>query len=145
MDKIDNFINEYEWLSNFYNASLEYNGRKYLNSEAAFQSMKSSDPEVQVSFCDLNSYDAKKLGEQIYLREDWDSIKTKVMFGIVKAKFDQNSNLRKKLVDTGDIFLEEGNTWGDRIWGTVDGLGENRLGKILMNIRKAYIDYDNGY
>lgn len=34
-----------------------------------------------------------------------------------------------------DEHLEEGNTWGDTIWGTVDGVGENRLGKILMRVR----------
>lgn len=35
----------------------------------------------------------------------------------------------------GDAELIEGNTWGDRIWGVCDGVGENRLGKILMRVR----------
>lgn len=29
----------------------------------------------------------------------------------------------------------EGNTWGDRVWGTVNGVGANQLGIILMKIR----------
>ena len=40
-----------------------------------------------------------------------------------------------KVLATGDAYLEEGNTWGDRIWGTVNGSGANRLGFILMQIR----------
>lgn len=29
----------------------------------------------------------------------------------------------------------EGNTWGDKVWGVCDGIGENNLGKTLMRIR----------
>ena len=57
------------------------------------------------------------------------------MYEIVLAKFTQNPDLKEKLLATGDESLEEGNTWGDTIWGTVDGVGENRLGKILMRVR----------
>ena len=45
------------------------------------------------------------------------------------------SDLKEKLLATGDEHLEEGNTWGDTTWGTVNGIGENRLGKILMKVR----------
>ena len=39
------------------------------------------------------------------------------------------------LIQTGDSVLIEGNTWGDRVWGVCNGVGENRLGRILMKIR----------
>lgn len=39
------------------------------------------------------------------------------------------------LLDYFAAELIEGNTWGDRIWGVCDGVGENRLGKILMRVR----------
>jgi len=58
------------------------------------------------------------------------------MYEICKAKFSQNTELKKRLLSTGNEHLEEGNTWGDKIWGTVNGIGENRLGKILMRIRE---------
>ena len=64
-----------------------------------------------------------------------EEVKDKVMYEIVLAKFTQNPDLKEKLLATGDEYLEEGNTWGDTIWGTVDGVGENRLGKILMRVR----------
>ena len=61
------------------------------------------------------------------------------MRSIVQAKFAQNHDLADKLLSTGDAVLEEGNNWGDRIWGVVweDGrkVGENRLGRILMDTR----------
>jgi len=55
---------------------------------------------------------------------------------LVRIKF-QNPEMREKLLATGDVEIEEGNTWGDTFWG-VDletGEGENRMGKILMKIR----------
>ena len=48
------------------------------------------------------------------------------MVDIVKAKFLQNPALAKKLKATDDAVLEEEN--GNRV-------GENRLGKILMETR----------
>ena len=58
------------------------------------------------------------------------------MYDICYAKFTQNEELKSRLLATGTHLLEEGNTWGDKIWGTVDGEGENHLGKILMRVRK---------
>ena len=55
---------------------------------------------------------------------------------IVTAKFEQNEDLQQKLLDTGNAYLEEGNTWGDRVWGTVNGAGANNLDKILMEVRE---------
>ena len=63
-----------------------------------------------------------------------------IMYNICKAKFTQNETLKTKLLKTGDAMLIEGNTWGDRIWGQVNGVGENNLGKILMRIREELKD-----
>jgi hypothetical protein len=68
------------------------------------------------------------------MREDWDLVKVKVMEAIVRAKF-EDPELATRLLATGDAELEEGNSWGDRFWGTVNGKGHNHLGKILMMVR----------
>ncbi len=51
-------------------------------------------------------------------------------------------NLEVKYGEAGSVInnslLQEGNRWGDTFWG-VDlrtGKGENKLGKILMRVRK---------
>jgi len=54
----------------------------------------------------------------------------------VRAKFEQNPDLAAKLIATGDEELVEGNTWGDTYWGVCRGVGQNKLGKILMNVRQ---------
>ena len=60
---------------------------------------------------------------------------TPIMEDIVKAKFSQNEELAEKLLATDDEYLIEGNTWGDRFWGAVNGEGRNQLGIILMQVR----------
>lgn len=57
------------------------------------------------------------------------------MVDIVRAKFTQNKELAKRLKATGDKTLIEGNYWHDTYWGVCEGVGENYLGKILMNLR----------
>lgn len=136
MNKINSFRDEYYFLSNFYECSVTYNGLTYKNNEAAFQAQKCINLKDREKFCNLRASESKKLGRRVVLRKDWEDIKIKVMTDIVKAKFEQNEDLQKKLLATEDAYLEEGNTWGDRIWGTVNGVGANNLGEILMNVRK---------
>ena len=82
---------------------------------------------------------AKKIGRQVNLRKDWEDIKLQVMEKALRLKF-QNPDLRKKLITTGDEELVEGNPWGDRYWGVCNGSGKNKLGKLLMKIRKELQD-----
>lgn len=130
---ISEFRGKYFFLSNFYPAPVTYLGQSFKNNEAAFQSAKC--PERSNEFLSLSPSDAKRLGRRVRLRNDWEDVKDKVMYDICIAKFIQNKNLAQLLIETGDATLIEGNTWGDRVWGVCDGVGENRLGKILMQIR----------
>lgn len=135
---INEFRGKYFFLSNFYEAPVTYEGITYRNNEAAFQAQKVTSEDERKIFSILDPSEAKKKGRHITLRKDvdWDSVKNDRMYKICKAKFSQNEELKNKLLSTGDEHLEEGNTWGDRIWETVNGIGENRLGRILMKIRK---------
>ena len=92
-----------------------------------------------MSFTQMNPSEAKHAGRRITLRKDWEAVKVGIMHDIVEAKFRQNPSLAAKLIGTGNVYLEEGNTWGDRTWGTVDGKGANNLGRILMDIREELI------
>jgi ribA/ribD-fused uncharacterized protein len=133
---INSFTGDYYFLSNFYMASVSYNGWDYTNNEAAFQAQKTKNRRLRFQlFSKASPSEAKATGRKIDLRSDWEEVKDKVMYEIVLAKFTQNPDLKEKLLATGDEHLEEGNTWGDTTWGTVNGIGENRLGRILMKVR----------
>lgn len=131
--EIRGFFGQYRFLSNFYEAPIQYEGIQYRNNEAAFQAQKC--PERAAEFANLTPSEAKHLGRHVELRHDWENIKDNIMFGVVKAKFSQNANLKQKLLATGNSRLFEENNWGDTCWGTVNGKGENRLGLILEDVR----------
>ena len=133
---INEFRGPYYFLSNFYEAPVTWNGITYKNNEAAFQSAKTVDISIRKTFATMDPSTAKREGRRITLRADWEEIKYQIMYEICLNKFTQNEELREKLLATGDEHLEEGNTWGDRIWGTVNGKGNNWLGKILMQVRE---------
>lgn len=131
------FRGRYGFLSNMYAVNFVWDGRTYRNSEAAFQSAKSLDPAVRDTFCEMNGVTAKRAGRKVRLRGDWESVKLEIMEDVVRAKFSQNPDLLRMLVDTGDQELVEGNRWHDTFWGVdlVSGRGENHLGRILMKLR----------
>ncbi len=129
---------QYSFLSNFHTAYVVWEGVKYPTSEHAYQAAKTLNLELRKNvFGDMNSSPAvaKRAGRRIELRPDWESVKIDVMREIVRIKFQTHTKLAEKLLATGDEELVEGNTWGDRFWGQVDGVGENWLGKILMEVR----------
>lgn len=136
--KIKEFRDQYFFLSNFYEAPVEYGGLIYQSNEAAFQAQKCLTQEERARFVALSPSKAKSLGRRVQLRPDWEQVKLGIMEDIVRAKFTQNEDLRRLLLDTGSAELEEGNTWNDSFWGVSlrNGQGRNHLGKILMQVRK---------
>jgi predicted NAD-dependent protein-ADP-ribosyltransferase YbiA (DUF1768 family) len=59
---------------------------------------------------------------------------------LLKLKFN-NPDLQQKLIATYPEELIEGNYWHDTYWGVCEGVGENHLGKLLMEIRnELYIE-----
>ena len=136
---IGEFNGEYSFLSNFYECDVEFEGKLYPSAEHAFQAAKSTDPAVRAKIASKPTPgQAKRSGRRVELRPDWDYIKDAVMEEVVRDKFKRNENLRFRLLETGDQELIEGNRWNDQYWG-VDinkNRGQNRLGKILMKIRK---------
>jgi len=69
------------------------------------------------------------MGGQIELRPDWENIKVDVMRKLIAQKFSIDSDLSNKLIEI-DGTIVEGNTWG-----VCDGVGENMLGKLIMDQR----------
>ena len=137
--KIGGFVGEYRWLSNFFMCRVEWEGRTYTSSEAAYQSGKYPPAERDV-FVTLDPDPAKKLSRsKPYDTAVWEARKERTMREVVTAKFKQNRELADKLIATGDRVLEETNWWGDKIWGVYQGEGENKLGKLMMDVRRQLV------
>lgn len=131
-------------LSNFYPCRIVYEGIAYKNAEAAWQSLKTKDPEKRTSFGTLSGSAAKKAGRKLSLRPDWEEVKYELMKRVCLAKFQQNPKLEEVLLSTGEELLEEDTTgWHDNIWGNCTCSkckaipGKNLLGKTLMEVRKT--------
>jgi len=133
---ISEFIDEFDFLSNFYPAETMYDGIVYPTSEHAFAAAKSLDlSERDRILQEVTPGRAKRLGRRIELRRDWEDVKVRIMKQLVLDKFTRNSDLMMRLLETGSEELIEGNNWGDKFWGVCDGEGQNYLGIILMEVR----------
>jgi ribA/ribD-fused uncharacterized protein len=152
MNRITHFAYEYDFLSNFYTVTVHLDGAAYASTEHAYQAAKTLDPEKRrVLTLDYNpsltARKAKQIGQTFKLREDWDKVKVPIMRELLFQKF--SGDLKQKLLDTGDAYLEEGNWWHDVFWGVchhkMEGktcrepehkaYGGNHLGYLLMDVR----------
>lgn len=130
----------YRWLSNFYGSPFELNGTTYPTVEHAFQCAKTRDAAWKRRILEAASPgDAKRLGRQVPLRSDWETVKVKIMRRLVLTKFQQNPELAQKLLATGRRPIQEDSSW-DSFWGTgksgPGGKGRNEMGKILKAVRR---------
>lgn len=141
---ITTFRGEYNFLSNFFEVDVEYNGVTYASVEHAYMSAKSNDPFWK-AYCEnrnISAADVKRESKSIQLIDGWDNMKLAVMEHCLRSKFSQEP-FKTKLMDTGIQNIQEGNKWGDTFWG-VDlnvnpNVGENHLGRILMKIREELL------
>lgn len=136
---IKSFVGDFSFLSNFHRCKIPVGGLVFPCVENAFQSCKTADPNKREQFCNINPRDAKKLGRKVKLRNDWESKKVHIMYSLLYIKFATHEDLRTRLIATQGMMLVEGNTWNDRYWGVCKGTGENMLGKLLMDLRSAFI------
>lgn len=141
--EIRGFFGEYRFLSNFWPAVVYLDGVQYPSSENAYHAAKFEIGE-RAFFQTCKPLDALKYARRNF-REDsvWSEKKLGVMRDLLVQKFDRklNSDLFRLLDSTGTKYLEETNWWGDMFWGVhrtssrEQGVGQNNLGKLLMEIR----------
>jgi len=147
-DKIETFtLDETRFLSNFYPykkggkfddvLEIEYDGLIFDCTECAYQAARTDNRELKIKISQMNPYDVVKMlkAGEIPTRPTWEEEKLAVMYDLVLQKFSKHPQLKQRLLNTGNMILEEGNHWGDVFWGICDGVGENHLGKILMQVR----------
>lgn len=135
--EIIDFRGKYFFLSNFYPYPIRYANEDWKTSEHAYQAAKTFSRDERQAIKDSETPGiAKRLGGTITKRPDWLEVRVAIMYDILEAKF-SIPELEAKLLATGDKKLVEGNNWNDTFWGvdTRTRIGQNRLGKLLMQIR----------
>lgn len=132
---------EFRFLSNFYMSEfVDQDGNSWKSVEHYYQAWKSLDPNVRALIAAApDCRTAKHLGNDLSvltLTEDWPERKLRVMLDAVRMKFGQNAHLKELLLATDGFELVEYAPWGDVFWGVDKNyVGENNLGKILMQVR----------
>lgn len=139
------FENKYAFLSNFYASPFTHDGITYPTNEHFFQAMKTLDIAERKAIAAADTPGkAKRMGRAVKLRSDWEKVKVYYMELGLRLKF-ADPELAKKLIDTGDEELIEGNWWHDNTWGScfcsdcINKPGRNLLGMLLMELRKELI------
>lgn len=133
-------VNEaYGEFSNFALFPIKLKGKIWKTTEHYFQAQKFVDKAYQEKIRKASTpMKAAQLGRSRKVRivKKWDNIRDNVMYEALKAKFTQHEELNELLLATGDKILIE-HTENDSYWGdSGDGSGKNKLGKLLMRLRK---------
>lgn len=146
MNAITEFRGKYRWLSNFWPCRVVLDGVEYPSVENAYQAAKFH-PSSREPFRTCTAKEAKARGHKASIehqtqvgvlpQEDYDRARVGTMTLLLRQKFAPGTELGLALRHTGDAEIIEGNTWGDTFWGVCDGVGQNWLGKLLMEQRKA--------
>ncbi len=139
-DRICGFFGAYFFLSNGKKCNIEDPQDEnivYPYSENAYQASKFEHIDLKQKFQHIDYRQAIELAWELrqYIRADWDALKLAEMKRVLLQKF-QNPTLQARLLETQKRYLEETNHWKDTFWGVCEGIGENHLGKMLMEIRE---------
>lgn len=144
---------EYGFLSNWYESHFSINGITYNSMEQYMMYMKAlcfNDLETGNMILSTNDVtEIKSLGRSVknYNENIWNGVRQVVIYKGLLSKFNQNEDMKKCLLQTGDSFLAECAV-KDTIWGigismtNPDRLditkwnGQNLLGYALMIVRE---------
>ena len=128
------------FLSNFSSHPIELEGKTWPTVEHYFQAKKFEGTFYEERVREAATpRDAKELGKtrKLPLRPDWERVKERVMREALLAKFTQHPELAALLAESeGEELVEHSRH--DRYWadGGGGGRGRNRLGKLLMSVRR---------
>jgi len=125
--------------SNFHLVDFTVEGTTWRSVEHYFQAQKfPGDSALQERIrAAKTALGAKRLGRtrSEHFRSDWEQVKEDVMITGLRAKFTQNPELKKSLVQTAGLHLIEKNR-SDSYWGSgPNSCGRNRTGVLLMKVR----------
>lgn len=128
--------------SNLFRRPIEFEGEVFPTSEHAYQAGKARKPEVRRWLMEAPTPALLAMAAHgLYywdVAPGWSSTKFDRMRRVLRAKFTQHEDLQILLLSTGDARLVESATVDNevnRLWGEVNGVGRNMLGKLLTETR----------
>ena len=139
-DAIYFYTPQFYALDNFSPYTVRVWGVLFPTAEHAFQWKKFETvrPEIAQQILEAQSPDvAKRIAKRFKPDRvpNWSDIKLRVMEEVLRAKYDQHSEVQGVLQKTGSRMIYE-NAADDDFWGVgADGTGKNALGTLWMQIR----------
>lgn len=137
----------YGAFSNLYRREFEFEGEVFPTAEHAYQAGKARKPEVRAWLLSAPSPALLAMAAHgLYywdISQGWSTKKFDRMKRVLRAKFSQHDDLKRLLLETGDTRLVESATVDsavNRLWGEVNGVGKNKLGLLLMEVRAELRD-----
>lgn len=137
------FSSPYDVLNNWGANRVKVWGKNFTSAEHAYQYKKfeTTSPEVAESiFRAPSPWATYQIARQSgsLARKDWHTIKLSIMEEIIRAKAQQNDDVREQLMKTGNREIIENSPW-DEFWGCgKSGKGLNHLGKLWMKVRSEF-------
>ncbi len=141
------------YLSNWYLSHFTVNGIDFSSMEQFMMYQKACrfhDEKIANDILHTDDVaEIKKLGRKVHDYDEnvWNGVRQIIVYEGLKAKFSQNADLKRQLVDTGDAVLAECAV-RDQIWGIGLSMGDpnrferskwkgtNLLGYALMLVRE---------
>lgn len=158
---IEDFRGEYFFLSNFCDRGFTWKGILFHSREQAYMWEKTEIESEKTAILEqltpakVKQY-CSRHANNITLRPDWDDMRYGIMLAVIEEWYNQNPDMKDRLLATGDAILTEGNwwhdnAWGDCIWASREDVktgrrcerckstpGQNWLGKIHMFLRTKF-------
>lgn len=132
----------YGAFSNLFRRDVEFEGEVFATSEHAYQAGKARKLAVKEWLMAAPSPALLAMAAHgLYywdIAPKWSQTKFDRMRRVLRAKFTQHEDFKALLLSTGDATLIESATVDNsvnRLWGEVNGVGKNMLGKLLMEVR----------
>ena len=132
----------YGAFSNLFRREIIFEGDTFATSEHAYQAGKARRLEVKAWLMAAPSPALLAMAAHgLYywdVTPGWSKSKFDRMRRVLRAKFTQHPDLSELLLATEDARLVESATVDNpvnRLWGEVDGVGQNMLGQMLMELR----------
>ena len=89
---IKEFQGENRFLSNFHPCRIDWEGIIYPSVEHAYQASKTLDKNERLKIANLSTPGrAKRAGQKLEIRPDWEEVKVPIMESLVRQKFTRHS------------------------------------------------------